>query len=569
MIEKQINGDSSLNSDPTKLFPAPGTSRARLTVTDDHGNTATGEVVPRARRSENTTAPSTGRARRRQFSRCDSSRRPYPARVSKFIRILAATSLATMAIAGFAAAQPADVYRSVVRIQAASQVPDYSTPWSAGNFSRGTGTGFIIGHNRILTNAHVVSNAQFLLITVHGSPRQYPAKVEFIAHDCDLALLSVEDFSDFEDFPVFEFSDHIPKLESEVSAIGYPIGGERISVTRGVVSRIDFQPYSHTRVDSHLVIQIDAAINPGNSGGPVLQGGKVIGVAFQGLRQADNTGYIIPIPVVRRFLTDIENGSYDHYVDLAISDFHLTSPAMRRALNLPDDGLGVLVTNVVPTGSCDGHLQPGDILMAIEGLEIDSVGMVDLDGEKVIYQEVVERKFAGDVVELRFIRDGTWHDSAVELKPLEWARRMQAIHYGKKPRYIVFGGLVFQPLNTNLFAAAKFTDVTVRRLYTDYINRGLFQKHRDVVVMSRILSDAINSHLGEFEGRVVERINGEEVTDLAHAKELLDRDPEDDFHVIEFFGASRPLVLPAADIAAANNRVSRNYGINRPYNLID
>ena len=488
--------------------------------------------------------------------------------MSIIIRILAATVVTAFSAAGIASSQPADIYPSVVRIQAATQVPDYSIPWSAGNFSRGTGTGFIIGHNRILTNAHVVSNAQFILITVHGSPRQYPAKVEFIAHDCDLALLSVEDFSDFEDFPVFEFGE-IPRLESEVSAIGYPIGGERISVTRGVVSRIDFQPYSHTRVDSHLVIQIDAAINPGNSGGPVLQDGKVVGVAFQGLRQADNTGYIIPTPVVRRFLTDIKNGSYDHYVDLAISDFSLTSPAMRRALDLPDDGLGILVTTVVPTGSCDGHLEPGDILMAIDGLEIDSVGMVELDGEKVIYQEVVERKFAGDIVELRFIRDGTWHDANVELKPLEWARRMHAIQYGKKPRYIVFGGLVFQPLNTNLFAAAKFSDVTVRRLYTDYVNRGLFQQHRDVVVMSRILSDAINSHLGEFEGLVVERINGEEITDLAHARELLDRTPDDGFHVIELFGASRPVVLPAADIAAANERVSRNYGIPRSYNLND
>ncbi len=445
--------------------------------------------------------------------------------VYHFIRSSVLLGAAIFGIATAATlAGASEIYPSVLRIQSATQIPDYSTPWSAGNFGGGNGTGFIIGHNRILTNAHVVSNAQFILITVHGSPRQYPAKIEYIAHDCDLAILSVEDFSDFEDFPVFEFGD-IPRLESEVSAIGYPIGGERISVTRGVVSRIDFQPYAHTRVDSHLVIQIDAAINPGNSGGPVLQDGKVVGVAFQGLRQADNTGYIIPTPVVRRFLTDIETGSYDHYVDLAISDFHLTNPAMRDALGLPDDGRGILVTNVVPTGSCDGHLMPGDILMAIDGLEIDSVGMVELDGEKVIYQEVVERKFAGDVVELRFIRDREWHDAAVELIPLEWSRRMHAVQYDKRPRYVVFAGLVFQPLNTNLFAAAKFSDVTVRRLYTDYVRRGLFQDKRDVVVLSRILSDSINSHLGEFEGRVVQRINGDDVTDLAHARELLDQNP--------------------------------------------
>ncbi|NJR43323.1 MAG: serine protease [Akkermansiaceae bacterium] len=143
-------------------------------------------------------------------------------------------------------------------------------------------------------------------------------------------------------------------MESQVRVIGYPVGGERLSVTRGVVSRIDFQPYSHSRADSHLIIQIDAAINPGNSGGPVVQDGKVVGVAFQGLRQADNTGYIIPTPVVRRFLKDIEDGKYDSYADLGATHFPLHNPAMRKALGLQNDGNGVIITNVIPSGSCDG-----------------------------------------------------------------------------------------------------------------------------------------------------------------------------------------------------------------------
>ena len=464
-------------------------------------------------------------------------------------------------------AQPEDVYPSIVRIEAATQVPDYATPWNAGRFSGGIGTGFIIGPNRFLTNAHVVSNARRLLITVHGNPRKYPAKVDYIAHDCDLALLSVENFDDFKNFPVFELGE-IPTLESEVRVIGYPVGGERISVTRGVVSRIDFQPYSHSRIDSHLVVQIDAAINPGNSGGPCLQDGKVVGVAFQGLRAADNTGYIIPTPVVQRFLKDIEDGSYGHYVELGISEFELHNPAMRRALGLPNNDTGVLVTTVTPTGSCDGHLEPGDILMAIDGLPIDAAGMVPLDGEKVTYQEIVERKFAGDKVAIRFVRDGTWNDVEVTLKPLEWAR-MYAVQYEKKPRYVVFGGLLFQPLDTNLFATAKFSDVTVRRLYTDYVPKGLFQKHKDVVILTRVLSDAINSQLGEFEGHAVDKINGEEVVDLAHSKTLLEAEPEGGFHVIELFGVSRPIVIPAEGVAAATARVARNYGFSRLSNLED
>ena len=481
------------------------------------------------------------------------------------MRLIHLALFALLANAVFAA--PSDVYSSVLRIEVSTQVPDYQTPWNSGRFGGGIGTGFIIGKNRILTNAHVVSNARRVLITVHGSPVKYPAKVEHIAHDCDLALLSVENFKDFESFPTFAFGD-VPSLESEVRVIGYPIGGDRISVTRGVVSRIDFQTYSHTRADSHLAIQIDAAINPGNSGGPVIQGDKVIGVAFQGLRQADNTGYIIPTPVIKRFLKDIDDGKYDHYVDLGFSEFPLHNPAMRSALGLPDDGIGVLVTRVIATSASDGFLQPGDVITELDGYKVDSAGMVKIDGETVNLNEISERKFSGDKVAVRFLREGAWNDVEISLKTVP-ASRMYAIEYEKNPRYIVFGGLVFQPLDTNLFASAKFDDVTVRRLYTDYMPKGLFQKHRDVVILTRVESDPITSQLGDFSGFAVDKINGVEVTDLKHAYDLLHPEKAPEFHVIELFGADRPVVIPAAKIAEAEARIAKAYGITKMENLTD
>ncbi len=487
--------------------------------------------------------------------------------MTRFPLLLVFLILQAQTLIGQTPTLPSSVYRSVVRIEVATQVPDYGTPWNAGRFGGGIGTGFLIGENKILTNAHVVSNARRVLITIHGSPEKYPATVEHIAHDSDLALLSVEDFTDFETFPTFELGE-IPVLESQVRVIGYPIGGERLSVTRGVVSRIDFQPYSHSRADSHLVIQIDAAINPGNSGGPVLQDDKVVGVAFQGLRQADNTGYIIPTPVVRRFLKDIEDGKYDHYADLGLTEFPLYNPAMRKALGLPNNGLGVLVTNVVPESSVDGVLRAGDVLMALDGLDVDSAGMVLLDGEKVNLNEVVERKFAGDRVKVRFLREGGWNDVEAELKPLHWSR-MYAIQYEKTPRYIVFAGLVFQPLDTNLFVTSKFEDVTLRRLYTDYVPKGLFKKHEDIVVLTRVESDAVTSQLGDFTGFAVKKINDVEVRDLAHAHELLYPEESPEFFVIELFGADRPVVIPAAEVAGANERVQRNYGITDLVNLKD
>jgi hypothetical protein len=146
---------------------------------------------------------------------------------------------------------------------------------------------------------------------------------------------------------------------------------------------------------------------------------------------------------------------------------------------------------------------------------------------------------------------------------------MYTIQYEKKPRYIVFAGLVFQPLDTNLFATAKFENVTVRRLYTDYVSKGLFQKHRDIVVLTRIESDPVTSLLDGFVGLAVEKINGVEVTDLTHAHQLLHPETPPEFHVIELFGAPRPIIIPAAAVEEANARIQRNYGIPSLKNLED
>ena len=182
-----------------------------------------------------------------------------------------------------------DQYKGVVKIEMDSLTPDYATPWNTGRYQGGIGTGFLIGENAFMTNAHVVSNAERIYISMYGDSRKIPARVKFIAHDADLALLEADDPRPFKGIRPFEFSKNMPHLEDEVRVIGYPIGGNRLSVTRGVVSRIDFTTYAHPRNTEHLTIQVDAAINPGNSGGPVLMGNKVIGVAFQGLNNANNT----------------------------------------------------------------------------------------------------------------------------------------------------------------------------------------------------------------------------------------------------------------------------------------
>src|SRR5205823_1280809 len=116
------------------------------------------------------------------------------------------------------------IQKSVVRITTTAVEPDYKAPWNAGAIGRGIGAGFLIDGSRILTNAHVISNARYLTVERDGDPNKYPAKVLFVAHDCDLALITVESPEFFKGMIPLQFGG-IPELESVVSAYGFPIGG--------------------------------------------------------------------------------------------------------------------------------------------------------------------------------------------------------------------------------------------------------------------------------------------------------------------------------------------------------
>ena len=457
------------------------------------------------------------------------------------------------------------VQKSLVRITATSVEPDYKAPWNSGGIQRAVGAGFVISGNRILTNAHVVSNSRYLTVEREDDPNKYPATVQFVAHDCDLALITVSAPDFFKNMLPLKFGG-IPALESTVSAYGYPIGGERMSVTTGIVSRIDFQLYTHSSVDQHLAIQISAQINPGNSGGPVMQNAKVVGVAFQGYSGdvAQGVAYMIPTPVINRFLKDISDGHYDKYVDLGITFSKLQNPAQRRFLGLKDDDRGVLVSTVVAAGPSADILRPGDVLLAIDDHPIASDSNVELEGERADFQEVVERKFNGDSVKFDVWRDKQPITVTIKLYT-PWPYLIQGHSYDVRPRYVLCGGLLFQPLNLDLLDAYRPTDLRLRHFFEYFVLEQLYLQHPDVIVLTNILPDPINTYLTPYRGGIVDEINGKKIRRL---DELANAFAENSDHfVIRMIGDGPPLVLDRNKVESARERIKTRYNVLKEQNL--
>ena len=260
-------------------------------------------------------------------------------------------------------------FDNVVKVFATVQEPDFATPWQALGVESATGSGVVIETNDnkllILTAAHVVSDCTFLQCQRVGAenPDKHIATVYAVRHECDLALLEVDVDKDSEfwaDLEPARLAD-VPSLRSVVLVAGFPVGGEELSITEGVVSRIEGQPYSHSQ-RYLLAVTVDAAINEGNSGGPVFSDtGELLGIAFQALEGAENTGHVIPPPVIEHFIDGVAASGpegYKGYPADGIKMQQLTNCMLRSYYNLDGSVRGVLVTDVYYNNTCHGIIRP-------------------------------------------------------------------------------------------------------------------------------------------------------------------------------------------------------------------
>ncbi len=457
-----------------------------------------------------------------------------------------------------------DPDKSVVMIRSVRQDHDYVTPWKRDLMTQVVGSGLIVADKKILTNAHNVSNCRYVELAKETTSRRYPARILYIGHDCDLALLTVDDESFFEGTAALGLAG-IPSVNSTVSTYGFPVGGDRISVTEGIVSRIETDTYSHNASDRHLVIQTDAAINPGNSGGPVIQDGKVVGVAFQGIREAENIGYLIPTTVVGHFLTDIEDGTYDGFGSMGIMSYPgLHNTSYRDYLRVPPDEDGVVIIATLMHSSIESILQAGDVLTRIDAYNIDNDGMVRMHGLRLPISEVVDSKQIGETTQLTFYRQGK-RMTATATIALNEPVFNRARRYDRPPAYVCFAGLVFVPASRNFLETwgrqwPKEIPFILRYLYSHSAQLNTDRQRREYVVLSAIMSDEVNAYAGEFKNHVVESINGIKIHSLDDVYNAF-RQVTDRFYEIEFMGNNRLLPIDAEAARRRHKLILEKYHI--------
>ncbi len=497
------------------------------------------------------------------------SKRPaYGWAIRIFAAIIVAAALCPLVVSAGEGEQTLE--RSVVMIRGVRQDFDHTTPWKQVPMSQGVGSGFVIEGNRILTNAHNVSNNKYIEIKKQHQAKRHLGRLEFIGHDCDLAIVTVDDGDFYADMQPLELGG-LPKVNSTVQTYGFPMGGRDVSVTEGVVSRVQVSVYSHTLADSHLVIQTDAAINPGNSGGPVLQDGKVVGVAFQGMQDADNIGYMIPTTVARHFLADIEDGKYDGFGSLGFTFFTgLHNAAYTDYLEVPPGTEGVVVLNVLMHSSVESLFKHGDVITRIDDFDIDNDGMIGIHGLTLHLSEAIELKQLGEKAELTFYRKGRKKTASATV-----ALNRTVVpfwrEYDSQPRYKVFAGLVFVPVSRNFmetWGRSWATDIPfyLRYLFHNSMQLNTDRQRKEYVVLSEILPDEVNSYSSGFINKVVDTVNGVDIRSLDDLSDAF-AVKTGDHCVMEFMSSSMPLILDQDKALRQDGIIVEKYKVPSPADM--
>jgi S1-C subfamily serine protease len=453
------------------------------------------------------------------------------------------------------------VTSSVVKIHVTRREPDFARPWNKANPQETSGSGVIIEGKRILTNAHVILYASQIFVQADQSTERVPAKVKAVAPTIDMAILEVDKPSFFDGHPPLPVAKELPSLKQSVSVYGYPVGGEQVSVTQGIISRIEFTSVYY--LARGLRIQIDAALNPGNSGGPAVSDGKIVGLVFSKFTQGENIGYLLAADEIHAFLADIADGKYEGKLQLWDHLLSTENEALRAKLGLEKEA-GMVVYRPFRS-TPDYPLKEWDVITHVAGEPLDSQGQVKVnDSLRLQFQYLVPKVAKNGRVKLSIIRDRK--PLSVEVPVRADGDYTVPFLLGQYPRYFIYGPVVFMPAYQDLAYRLPSQMMMYHQspLLLRVMSHPAFEGEEIVTLGYGLLPHKTSKGYSPPAFSVVSQLNGTPVRNMRHLVTLL-RDAKSEFLTIELAGTSPPLVFRREEVLKATDDILSDEGVRKQY----
>ncbi len=399
-------------------------------------------------------------------------------------------------------------------------------PWEKENVRKVSALGVNLGNGMVLTTANVVKAATYVELSLPDQSRTVPARVIRCDEGLNLALLSVLHETD-------------ASIISERVALqtGEPMKQGDTAQLAGLVDglvpvKIPMQAESF-EVDTIPQLQLRAARpipDEHDSGAPVMKDGKLVGLSV-GYDSESMLLTVVNAEMIQRFLAQQE-GEVVPVAGIQFAKLH--DPVFRRYLKLEPDSGGLYISKVVPGGSAESvGIREGDVLMAVDDMPIDNVGRCKHHLYGTIDATAVLRghKPVGAVLNLTVSRAGQLQNFNM---PLD--RKVLNSHIfgqdktGEQPRYVMWGGLLFQPLTaTYLDHLRRSSGGNLPPEFQKLVNNEKELRAEgvaEVVALTAVVPTPATLGYDSVRFCRVETVNGKTVKDFTHFVHLLDEPTE-------------------------------------------
>lgn len=454
---------------------------------------------------------------------------------------------------------PVTPARSLLDISTTRQDYNRLRPWEKANPSSGSFMGVYLGQGRVLTVGRAARAATYMEIALPDQSRRVTARVLKYDEGLELALLTVEhpeDASIFDSMPALEIGS---PLSLGQSAELWSLVQGVTPVSTGLVAESADEGARFPQLSMRSEKPLPSGVSVGL---PILKEGRIVGL-ITGVDNRDQSVNCVNAELISRFL-DASTPHGDSTPVVGVSFAELDDPIFAKYLKLSPEQGGLYVNEVMPGSAAQAAgIRKGDVLTSIDGLQLDKLGRCKHPLYGLISaQEVIRSlKPLGQQISLGISRDGQQLELPVQLNRDAVDKSLFGVELpGVAPRYIMWGGLLFQPASSTylqeLENRAHSLPLPILSL-KDREQELMAEGRTELVLLTLVIPTPATLSYDTLGFCLVEKVNGKRIHNFAEFAELLDTPTPDGLVELTLNRSPYTIHIDRQTAEAANDLIRR------------
>jgi S1-C subfamily serine protease len=493
----------------------------------------------------------------------------------KFIQILVIST----GIVFFASCSPAarksastdmseQLKKSLVNLRISIGGYEEYQPWKQKDVAQKNAYGCAVGPYLILTTASNIANATIVQARRYDKNEFIPVTIKAVDYEYNLCILELDKEAAGGPLEPVVFVDQYSR-ESELSMYWLSTASH-VTAARGILDRAQYEsnPVSYNTNLNYILTNPSRAIAGAEV---VFDNQKAVGiVAWSGRSEVG----VIPSESINRFLKEAQKPVYKGFGAVGFEAATLLDPAVRKHLKMPTDiQHGIYVNKVYALGTASTELKAGDAVLSIDGKTLNPYGRyLHEKYDRLAFNHLIESRLPGEKIPFEIFRDGKRIILDVEIKNFVVSDMLVPCYdYDKKPKYLVYGGYVFQKLTREYYSlwGDDWTGKVTPHMYQYYLYNAFnpSSDRTEIVFLSFVLPAPINLGYQDLARLVVSSWNGKKIRNFNDILEARKLNPQSPFDVVEFEHDYPKIIIPRQMAQVLDSQIAKVYGIQKLENV--